>query len=107
MLWVREDQNNRPGVVDMSFIQVIRCDLFEDDVKLYSTSLFNYAVSMSKSNIEWCSNNTSGEKVVSHLELVYCNFLELIEENYKILHSEWLLCFLAEISKTGLPKMKQ
>jgi len=62
---------------------------------------------MSKSNVERCSNDTSEEKVESYFELVYWNFLELIEENYKILHSEWLLCFLAEISKRGLPKMKQ
>jgi hypothetical protein len=45
--------------------------------------------------------------MVANFELLYWNFLELIEENYKIPHSEWLLCLLAEISNRGIPKMKQ
>jgi len=57
---------------------------------------------MSKSNVGWCSNDTSEEKMVAHFQLLYWNFHELIEENYKILHSEWLLCFLADISNRGL-----
>ena len=62
---------------------------------------------MSKSNVEWCSNDTSNEKMVACFELLYWNFLEPPEENFKIPHSEWLLYFLAEISNRGLPKMKQ
>jgi hypothetical protein len=42
--------------------------------------------------------------MVAYFELLYWNFLERIEENYKIPHSEWLLCFLADISKSGLRK---
>jgi hypothetical protein len=45
--------------------------------------------------------------MVAYFELLYWNFLELLEENYKIPHSEWLLYFLAEISNRGLPKIKQ
>jgi hypothetical protein len=62
---------------------------------------------MSKSNVEWCSSDTSKERIVAYFELLYWNFLELIEENYKIPHSEGPVCFLAEISNRGLPKMKQ
>jgi len=45
--------------------------------------------------------------MVAYFKLLYWNFLELTEENYKIPHSECLLCFLAEISKRGLPRLKQ
>jgi hypothetical protein len=79
----------------------------EDYVKLYNTSLFNDAVSMSKSNVEWCSRDTSKERMVSCFETLYWSFLELIEENYKIPLSEGSVCFLADISNRGLLKMKQ
>jgi hypothetical protein len=88
MLQVREGHNDRSGVFDMSYVQVIRCDMCEDNVKLYNTSLFNYAVSMSISKVEWCSNDTSKEKMVTYFELLYWNFPELIEEKYKIPHSD-------------------